>query len=158
MGRDMRLPLDKLFHFGAETASHMFEKLGYLEPMWVAVNKKGSHVPLLIADMSNKDRVAEAVQAFLKREGATRYVSMLECWTLEGRGKEIPKEIRNGKSLEHNPDRREAITIFAEDNEGNHMMGLLYILRPEHGKPKLSPLKIQGEMTETGGRFARMFD
>ena len=151
----MKTPLRRLFYFAAETAIHIFNRQGYIEPMWIAINKKGSHVPMIVADMSDKNKVAEAVRAFLKKEGATKYVSMLECWTYEG--KEIPQEIREGKSLEHNPDRREAVTIVAEDNEGNTLCGRFYILRPEHGKPKLSPLKVDPEATETEGRFVGMF-
>ena len=152
----MKNPLRKLFDFGAETANHMFKHQGYLVPMWIGVNKKGSHIPLLVSDMSDKDKVAEIVRAFLRKQGITLYVSLLECWTYEG--KEIPPEIHEGKSLEHNPDRREAIAIIAEDNDGNVISGRYYILRPEHGKPKLSPLKIESEVTKTEGRFVGMFD
>lgn len=152
----MDTQLRKLFNFGAETAKHLFERLGHLNPMWVGVNKKGSHVPLVLADMSDKDRVAEEVRRFLRKEGVTRYVSMLECWMYEG--KEVPQEVIEGRSLEHNPDRREAIQIIAEDNEGNVISGFFYILRPEHGKPKLSPIRVLPENTETEGRFARMFE
>lgn len=152
----MQTPLHKLFNFGAETARHLFERLGSLEPMWIGVNDKGSHLPLIISNMSDKDAVAKAVRAFLRKNGITRYVCMLECWTYEG--KEVPQEILDGKSLEHNPDRREAVSIVAEDNEGNAMSGHFYILRPEHGKPKLSPIKILSEDATFEGRFAGMFN
>lgn len=152
----MKTPLRRLFTFGAETAIHLFNKQGYLEPMWIGVNRRGSHVPLLVTNMSDKNNVSKIIRDFLKKQGITRYVSMVECWTYEG--KEIPQEILNGKSLEHNPDRREAIAIIAEDNEGNTISGRFYILRPEHGKPKLSPLKVDAKQTTTEGRFVRMFD
>lgn len=151
----MDAPIQMLFNFGAETASNFFNLHGYLAPMWIGVNAKGSHVPLLVSDMSDKDKVVEHVRAFIKREKITRYVSMLECWIYEG--KEIPPEIARGESLEHNPDRREAIQVIAEDNEGNIISGHFYILRPEHGRPKLSPLKFLPPETETKGRFIGMF-
>lgn len=151
----MQTPLRKLFDFGTEAATHMFNRFGHLEPAWIAVNKRGSHVPLVIPDMSDKDRVAQIVRDFLKEQGATRYVSMLECWLYIG--KELPQEIKEGKSLEHHPDRREAINIHAEDNEGHSISGHMFILRPEHGKPKLSPIKIHSEDTEHEGRFVGMF-
>jgi len=149
-------PFRRLFDFGAETAAFMFNKQGYLEPMWIGVNKKGSHTPLIVADMSDKDKASEAIRKWLKKEGITRYVSMLECWVYEG--KEIPPEVFEGKSIEHNPDRREAITILAEDNKGNMISGRYYILRPEHGKPKLSPIKVDPCDMESEGRFVGMFD
>lgn len=151
----MQTPLDKLFNFGVESATHLFNRLGSLEPMWIGVDKKGSHIPLLVRDMSDKDKVAKVVRDFIKRQGIIRYVSMLECWTYEG--KEMPREIIEGRSLEHNPDRREAVYILAEDNEGNSISGALFILRPEHGKPKLSPIKVHPKDTESEGRFVGMF-
>ena len=151
-------PLRKLFDFGTETAASIFNKQSYLEPMWIGVNKKGSHIPLLVSDMSDKNKAAETVRCFLKKQGIIRYVSMLESWVWEGKEGEIPPEILEGKSLEHNPDRREAIIITAEDNEGNEISGRFYILRPEHGKPKLSPLKLDPREMESVGRFAGMFN
>lgn len=150
------MELEKLFRFGAETAEHLFNKQGHLLPMWVGVNAKGAHSPLLIPDFDDKDRAAEIVRSFLKDRKIVRYVSMIECWTYQG--KDMPPEIAAGKSLETNPDRREAIHILAEDNGGNTISGRLFILRPEHGKPKLSPLKIYGDVEKTEGRFVKMFD
>lgn len=150
------MTLQELFDHGADAAAHLFERQGHLVPMWVGVNKRGSHVPLVIPYMDDKDSVAETVKKYLKKERITQYVSMLECWTYEG--KEIPPEITEGRSLEHNPDRREAIHIMAEDEDGNTIAGCFYILRPEHGKPKLSPLKMYPNAEASEGRFVRMFD
>jgi hypothetical protein len=150
-------PLRTLFNFGSETAAFMFNKMGYLKPMWIGVNNKGAHLPLIVRDMSDKDKVAADVRAFLKKEGAVRYVSMLESWLGEFRKGEVPLEILAGGQLEHHPDRREIISIIAEDNEGKIISGRFYILRPEHDKPKLSPIKVESENTESMGRFAGMF-
>lgn len=152
----MQTPIHKLFNFGTETARHLFDRQGYIVPMWIGVNKRGSHTPLIIHDMSDKNKVAEIVRAFLRKEGVSMYVSMLECWLYEG--KDIPPEVCKRESLEYNPDSREAIHILAEDNGGNIVSGHFYILRPEHGRPKLSPLKLAPEETKSEGRFVRMFD
>lgn len=152
----MEAPLKKLFTFGAETADHVFNRLGRLTPMWIGVNGKGSHLPLIIADLSDKDAVADAVRSFLKKNGITRYVMIAECWMYKG--KKIPNEVLEGKSIKNNRDRREAIHVFAEDNKGNSISGRFYILRPEHGKPKLSPLKMDAEKTKSEGRFVGMFE
>lgn len=151
------MPLSKLFKFGAETAEYLFNKQGFLVPMWVGVNENGAHVPLLMPEFNDKDDAAETVRSFLKSKKIIRYVSMLECWVYEG--KEIPPEILAGQSLETNPERREALHILAEDQEGNTISGRFYILRPEHGKPKLSPLKTDDNVVgKTEGRFVKMFD
>jgi hypothetical protein len=151
------MELEKLFRFGAETAEFLFNKQGFLVPMWIGVNERGSKQPLLIPDFGDKDSAAEQVREFLRRGKIIRYVSMLECWVYEG--KDVPPEILAGQSLEKNPDRREAIHILAEDRDDNTISGRFYILRPEHDKPKLSPLKteeLSGGRTE--GRFVKMFD
>lgn len=152
----MQTPLEKLFNFGAESAKHLFERFGEIYPSWIGVSKKGSHIPFIVKDMSNKDNVSADVKRFIKDKNIVRYVSMLECWIYEG--KEVPREFLEGKSLEGNPDRREAIHILAEDNEGNTISGCFYILRPEHDKPKLSPIKMHDNTdSTTHGRFVDMF-
>lgn len=151
----MDTELRKLFDFGAASAEHLFKAQGHLLPMWVGVTKRGGHLPLIIRDMDDKDKVAEAIKTWLKKHGISRYVSMLECWTYEG--KEIPAEITEGRSLEENPDRREAIHLMAEDKDGNYISGVFYILRPEHGRPTLSPIKIDARRGDVSGRFTNMF-
>lgn len=148
--------LEKLFKFGAESVEHLFKVQGYLVPMWVGISDKGAHVPIIVPDLDDKDAVAEKIKEFLKKEKIQRYVCMMEAWIYEG--KEMPPEVKEGKSIEHNPDRREVIHILAEDRDGNTMSGQYYILRPEHGKPKLSPLKVHEKASRTEGRFARMFN
>lgn len=56
-----------------------------------------------------------------------------------------------GRMSEH-PDRREVVAINAEDCDGANMMGWYFILRPEHGKPTLSPLHMS-EATESAGQL-----
>jgi hypothetical protein len=46
------------------------------------------------------------------------------------------------------PDRREILSISAEDRDGTNMMGWYFILRPEHGPAKLSRLHMS-PATET---------
>jgi hypothetical protein len=153
------MDLQKLFLFGTESARFMFEKQGFLLPMWVGISDKGAHIPLMVKDMEDKDQIADGVRQFLKEKKITRYVSMLECWTLKAKGEAgIPPEVLSGGSLEKHPDRREAIHVLAEDKSGDTISGMFYILRPEHGKPKLSPLKVYPKEGAAEGRFAKMFD
>jgi hypothetical protein len=78
----------------------------------------------------------------------------LEAWCVEA--KEIPSSHRLGGSLASHPDRREIVAIVAEDCDGSHKQGSLYILRPESGKPTLSPVKIFPS-AEAVGRFVNLF-
>jgi hypothetical protein len=60
--------------------------------------------------------------------------------------------IMNRIGVKVHPDRREAVIIGAEDYITGMMMGIRYILRPEHGKPSLSPLTIE-PFNKSEGRF-----
>ena len=149
------MTLDKLFEFGAGGAKFLFEKQRVLHPMWIGISDKGAHIPLLVHSLDDKEMVAEKIRQFLKKNQIERYVSMIECWIVEGEA--VTPEALAGEPLANNPDRREAIDIFAEDKEGNTMSGRYYILRPEHGRPKLSKLKVDKGAQSTG-RFVKMFD
>lgn len=152
------MDLDRLFNFGAESAQHLFLRQGELLPVWAVLDEKDCIKILVVAEMTDKDAVAEKVKEFIKKQKATAYVSAIEAWVVEiPKGGDMPREIKEGRSLKHNPDRRELINILAEDNQGNSVSGCYYILRPEHGKPKLSPLKVFPKATKTEGRFTNMF-
>src|SRR5437879_6390282 len=148
--------LVNLFTHGADTAEYLFKAQGEIFPMWLAQDQRGRRYPLVISDMSDKDKAADAVKTWLKEKNIIRYVHMIECWVLEGHTKDIPQEIIEGKSIEHHQDRREAIHVMAEDREGNAISGCYYILRPEHSKVTLSPFK-KHEKMQSEGRFVKMF-
>lgn len=149
------MDINKLFQFGAETAKHLFERQGYLLPMWVGVDERGHHQPLLLTKMDDKDAVAEGVKEFLKEKKIVAYVSMIECWIYVG--DKMPPEIKEGRSLEHNQDRREGVHLLAEDKDGKSVSGGYFILRPEHSKATLSPLKMHPKASKAVGRFVSMF-
>lgn len=152
------MTLKDLFDHGAETAEFLFKAQGELIPMWLCVDDAGGMHPLIMPDMEDKDKVAATVRQFLKKNKIVQYVAMIECWMLEEKRDKVPAEVLSGEaSLEHHPDRREAIHIMAESKSGEYQSGVYYILRPEHGKPTLSPFKVIG-MNEAEGRFVKMFD
>jgi hypothetical protein len=54
----------------------------------------------------------------------------------------IAEYAKGGANLADHPDKRKVCFIIAADHEGNQVAGYRFILKPEHGKPKLSPLTI----------------
>ena len=74
----------------------------------------------------------------------------LDC---EGTSREdLPASIKAGASIESHPDRREVISLTGEE-KGRHLMGTMYILRPERGPAKLSKFELfDGDKIE--GRFS----
>ena len=73
------------------------------------------------------------------------YVFMDEAWIVDSTQSgsppiDIKKVQREG--IRNHPDRREVIMLSAENRRGEKLTAKHFILRPEVGKPKLSPLQI----------------
>jgi len=79
-----------------------------------------------------------------------RYVFIDEAWTIDNRKGNLPeidikKAYREG--IRNHPDRREVIWFNAENRRGEMLTASRFILRPEHGKATLAPLRID-DMTD----------
>ena len=111
-------------------------------------------IPSLHPDKAN---AVALVKVLFAKHKVDRYVFMDEAWILEAHDRipsreEMQRIQREG--LEHHPDRREILMFSAEDRRGNRLMAHRFILRPERGKAKLSPLKvIDWTEGETKGRM-----
>lgn len=148
--------LEQLVKENAEFAAHTFKLTGELVPMWIAECEDGSVLPIMVP-MTDKAMVIRAIRAIFKEKRVKRYVFMTEAWTLVAKDR-TPKEAEEmqryaeNHSLANHPDRREIIMVTGEDRE-NSIMGQMFILRPEHGKPTVSPFeiltmgKLEGRMT-----------
>lgn len=147
--------LDALFQHGVETAKMLFDKSGSISPMWIAVCEDGSIIPI-VTQMEDKDDTVAVIKQLFKDREVVRYVSLLEAWALVlGKDAKIPESMERGGSIASHPERREIIWVTAEDRHGNTKVGQYFILRPEHGKPTLSPFKeMDGDRSE--GRFANL--
>jgi hypothetical protein len=146
--------LQEFFANAAENAMRMFNESGEVLPMWHAEPEEGAH--LLIATPWSNDEEKDIVQRGLRLAFAdhkvVRYAFISEVWLATVRTLD---EAKNGPRPSVHPDRREALMIQAEDRYGNRISGEFYILRPEHGKPTLSPLHMDDYDVRTG-RFMGM--
>jgi len=142
--------LQHLFDHAAKRIAVFFKENGEVAPMWHAVDRDGENM-LIVTPWQNQDEkesTVDALRALFRSRGVTRYVFMGEAWTvlapnLDDVGSYI------GRFKEH-PDRREALAIHAEDEDGSQLSGWYYILRPEHAPATLSPLHMNEATHITG--------
>lgn len=95
--------------------------------------------------VENKDVAITMVKDLLKEMRAEKYVLVDECWMVYLSHEEA--ERHGTKAVSEHPDRREAVMFTYEDLTGQVVTAHRFILRPEHGKPKLTPLEIM-DMTD----------
>lgn len=146
--------LEDFIRHGADFAASTFNDAGQLEPMWICETKTGDMI-IVGGEMpphigNDRDRLAAILKAAFRAHGVVRYVFMTEAWSYEG--KEMPASIAAGASIESHPDRNEVISLVAEE-PGKHLMGVMHILRPEHGRAKLTDFKLFDHGGKVEGRF-----
>ena len=145
--------LQKLFDVAAMNAKRIFEDSGEVLPMWHVVDGNGDNLLLATpwtSDEEKRDIIVKLRELFRLRK-VKRLVFMVEAWIAAVRA---DSEGETPRPSEH-PDRREVIIINAEDRDGSNLYGMYYILRPEHGPPTLSPLKLQA-YDKTAGHMVGM--
>lgn len=148
--------LRELIDYASTQAEKIFKNTGRIMPMYHAVQADGQHLVTPTPD-ADKDVAVALIKSLFRLRNVVRYVYINEAWKLEMPGREPSPaewlEIQR-KGLENHPDRREIMTFFAENRAGELMMAQRYILRPERGKAKLTPLTIT-DMSggQTAGRM-----
>jgi len=148
--------LQDFFACAAERAKAIFEATGEVLPMWHAVPAQGQDLVIATpwSDDDEKEATAQAIRQIFDRAQVKRFAFISEAWVASMRPGTSLEEANHTRASQH-PDRREVLMINAEDRWGNAISGCFYILRPEHGPAKLSPLQMSDYDT-TKGRFAGM--
>lgn len=147
------MTLQEIFDCASTQAATIFKEEGELCPMWHAIAGNGDH--LIIGTPWDDDDAKEATLAALRRlfqhKQVKRYAFICEGWSCPATEEELMDEEPPRPSL--HPERREILAVIAEDRDGSMLQGFYYILRPEHGPAKLSPVHmsdgyiIAGRMT-----------
>lgn len=149
--------LDEIFIHGTEFTAHTFPLLGKIFPTWICVTEDGDILPVVANDddfSDRKDQFIANLREFMRIKGVVRFVSLVECWMLEGSKDEIPQEVISGqKAVRDCANRVEAIWISAEDNSGKSRSGYYYIKRDTDGKATLSELHDMPIDGMQSGRF-----
>lgn len=142
--------LQELFDHAVEFATSTFNDKGEVVPMWLAQDASGDMLAICV-ELTDKDQTLAALRKLFKQRGVVRYACMIEAWTVTSQNGDLPESFKRGASLASHPDRTEIVMISAEDSSSK-ILGMLPILRPEHGKPKVGALKtMPGDKHE--GRF-----
>ena len=147
-----------LFDHAAEFAAFHFNEKGELAPMWLLDNGK-DHIYCVLTPFTgddSKDNAVKVIKEIIKEKGIVRAAFMAEAWEVVVRkGQPEYDHPEDFRPSEHE-DRREIIQLSVESKDGI-MMGGYYILRPEHGKATLSPLKCEEMTNDYGGKFSGLF-
>jgi len=133
--------LKALIKGASKNVETIFRKTGELLPMYHAVNRYGQTMIVPQPD-PDKDVSVALIKLLFAEEEVAYYCFISEAWMLDA-SKGVPKVdiakiARQG--LEYHPDRREIIGFSAESRDGGAQTARRFILRPEMGKPTLSPL------------------
>ncbi len=123
-------------------------------PTWLAENAQGVTLPIMSPPFESEgaiERTLETIRDLFAEFGAVRYVSILPAYALEG---QAAREFKGGASISDHPDRREVVAILAVDIDGSFRAGHCYVLRPEHGKPSLSPMREMPQGYRAAGKGA----
>jgi hypothetical protein len=153
--------LQELFDIATENAAKVFNESDEHEvlPMWHAVAGNDEHI--LIATPWNSDKEKDIVVKGLRQMFAAkqvkRFAFIVEAWVASISQSGITPNTYAGPRPSEHPDRREVLMINAEDRDGSQIMGWYYILRPEHGPPKLSPLEVK-PYDQFTGRMVGLLD
>ena len=150
--------LRELFNIAAKNAAKMFLESDDHEvlPMWHAVFGNNEHA-LIATPWSNqeeKEAVVKGLRKMFAAKQVKRYAFIVEAWIAQVGPSDLDEGVTRGEYKgpppSQHPDRREVLMITAEDRDGSQIIGQYFILRPEHGPPKLSPLEVQPYDQTTG--------
>jgi hypothetical protein len=154
------MDLKSLIEFASTQAEKIFRRAGAISPMYHAIKASGEHA-ILTPREDDKDVAVAMVKAWFVLNDIDRYVFIDEAWILDttkgGPPIDMAKVRREG--LRNHPDRREVVMFAAENKRGEMLTAARFILRPEHGKAQLTPLKIN-DMTgvESSGRMVGLLN
>lgn len=144
--------LEEFVNHEAKFVEEAFAATGEIMPMWVIDTEVDGRIVVVTpwGNGEEKEATVAFVTKTMREKRATRYVLMTEAWEVIKTKEEINPVAVEIESIANHPDRREIVLLTAEDHE-QQVHRKYYILRPENGKPKLSPgktetIKAEGRM------------
>jgi hypothetical protein len=146
--------LKSMIEFASEFAGKIFRRTGNINPMYHAIKATGETL-ILTPPSDDKDISVALIKAAFAIENIDRYVFMDEAWMVDDHrgqlGLDIEKVRREG--VRNHPACREIVMFSAENRRGEGLTAKRFILRPEVGKPSLSPLEINKPFEHSEGRM-----
>lgn len=137
----MTTPIENLVAGVAKVIAEVFNRTGEIPPLWLGVDRDGNPIDAVTpwSDDETKTIMVAGIRELFRQRKIVVYVFACEAWTVATRTMDEANAV--ARNCETHPDRREVIHYTAEDIHGHQAHAVQYILRPEHGPAKLSPLK-----------------
>ena len=142
--------LKELIRFANKNAETIFRRTGELLPMYHAITAGGEQM-IIPQPNEDKDVSVALIKMLFAEHRVETYVFMSEAWMLDTTKQALQPDIRKvmQNGLQHHPDRREIVAFAAENRRGESQTASRFILRPEHGKATLAPLKMDDMSNRT---------
>lgn len=149
-------PIENLLSGIAEVVAEQFAKCGEVPPHWVGMDRDGELIEAVTPWNSSETKAIAvgAVRELFRQRNVMVYVFACEAWTVKTNSMEAAAAAAG--HCDQHPDRREAIAYSAEDIRGEQAHAVQYILRPEHGPAKLSPLKFSPKGSVSGNMIGML--
>jgi len=151
--------LTALIEFASKNVVKIFKRTGVIYPMYHAIDTHGEH-KILTPQSEDKDVGVAMVKVWFALNDIEKYVFVDEAYILDNRrgqsGLDMEKIQREG--IRNHPDRREIVMLSAENRRGKMLTARHFILRPEVGKPTLSPLVIDEVFDHSEGRMVGLLN
>jgi hypothetical protein len=148
------IELREMIVIASSAVEKLFQHRGVIRPMYHCMTADRG-IFVTPAPHEDKDTAVALMRALFTVKNVVRYVFIDEAWIVSQKGDAAEFARLEAWAAKHgvvnHPDRREVVIFLAEDLAGRLSAHRL-ILRPEHGKPKLSPLKFT-EATAAKGRM-----
>ena len=152
------MTLRELIATASKSAELVFRKDSEIAPLYHMLKPDGTSLiwSPAVSGLGDKDEIVAAARMIMRELQIARYVFIDEAWILETKTR-TPQEMAEVERFcqefgaRAHPDRREILMFAAESRDGEQLIARRYILRPERGKPTLSPLKYWSE--ELGGKM-----
>jgi hypothetical protein len=150
------ITLRQLIEIASVGVDGLFKTRGVIRPMYHCMTAAGVNF-VAPAPCEDKDDSIVLMRALFALKNVVRYVFIDEAWIVD-KAHVRAAEVANLEAwvakhgVSNHPDRREVVMFLAEDLAGC-LHAHRFILRPEHGKPKLSPLKFITSEAKARGRM-----
>jgi hypothetical protein len=152
------MTLKELIEFASRSCESIFKVNGEIAPMYHMRDGDGANL-IWQPDHPDKDVIVAAARLIMREHNIQSYVFIDEAWILEinralkpGEAEEIER-FCDEFGVRNHPDRREVLMFYAENKSGERLQANRPIVRPEHGKPKLMPLRFPWQDGEARGRM-----
>jgi hypothetical protein len=122
----------------AMAAGRMIEHRGFIRPMYfIGTTEADGDIGLNVCPAPHRDKDVSValIRELLVVVEAKFVVFTDEAWVVEGTGKFNPDIV-----VSTHPDRREVVILTAED-DNQHILAQLPIIRDAAGKPSLGPIR-----------------